>query len=188
MRNENFNPADRSRYANISRRIMGFNKNLTNLYEFNAADIQFKTIRVEPNGKCKESMSFKNVNYCEIVEEEWEDSYFYNAITSKFIIVLFKRDKIQEEYYLDKIIDWQVPVKDYHFFEEVWTDTKNKVAAGDYEHFMKISDNPASHIRPKGKNNYDLMYTPQGTMEKKKCFWINQSYIQEKILNSIYKK
>ncbi|WP_318714036.1 Sau3AI family type II restriction endonuclease [Treponema sp.] len=188
MRNENYNPADRSRYANISRRIMGFNKNLTNLYEFNAADIQFKTIRVEPNGKCKESMSFKNVNYCEIVEEEWEDSYFYNAITSKFIIVLFKRDEGQEEYYLDKVIDWQVPVEDYHFFEGVWTDTKNKVAAGDYEHFMKISDNPASHIRPKGKNNDDLMYTPQGIMEKKKCFWINQSYIQEKILNSIYKK
>ena len=89
---------------------------------------------------------------------------------------------------MDKVIDWQVPVEDYHFFEGVWTDTKNKVAAGDYEHFMKISDNPASHIRPKGKNNDDLMYTPQGTMEKKKCFWINQSYIQEKILNSIYKK
>lgn len=188
MRNEKYNPADKSRYANISRRIMGFNKDLTNLYEFNAADIQFKTIRVEPNGKCKESMSFKNVDYCEIVDEEWEDSYFYNAITSKFIIVLFKRDDGQEEYYLDRVIDWQIPMEDYHYFEEVWSDTKNKVLKGDYEHFMKISDNPVSHIRPKGKNADDLMFTPQGTMEKKKCFWINQSYVQEKILNPEYLK
>jgi len=186
MRNEKYNPADKSRYANISRRIMGFNKDLTNLYEFNAADIQFKTIRVEPNGKCKESMSFKNVDYCEIVDEEWEDSYFYNAITSKFIIVLFKRDEGQEEYYLDRVIDWQIPMEDYHYFEEVWSDTKNKVLKGDYEHFMKISDNPVSHIRPKGKNADDLMFTPQNTYEKKKCFWINQSYIQEKILDKVY--
>ncbi|MCQ2611796.1 MAG: hypothetical protein MJ169_08610 [Treponema sp.] len=188
MRNENYNLADKSRYANISRRIMGFNKDFSNLYEFNAADIQFKTIRIEPNGKCNESMSFKNIEYCEIVDEEWEDSYFYNAITSKFIIVLFKRNEGQDEYYLDRVIEWQIPVEDYHYFEEVWTDTKNKVALGDYEHFMKISDNPVSHIRPKGKNADDLMFTPQGTQEKKKCFWINQSYIQEKILNPIYKK
>ena len=186
IRNETYNISDKSRYANIARRIMGFNKDFTNLYEFNAADIQFKTIRVEPNGKCKESMSFKNVDFCEIVDEEWEDSYFYNAITSKFIIVLFKRDEGQEEYYLDRVIDWQVPVEDYHYFEEVWTDTRNKVAKGDYNHFMKISDNPASHIRPKGKNSTDLMFTPQGTQEKKKCFWINQSYVQEKILDKIY--
>lgn len=186
LRNEKYNIQDKSRYANIARRIMGLNKDQSNIYEFNAADIQFKTIRVEPNGKCNESMSFKNVEFCEIVDEEWEDSYFYNAITSKFIIVLFKRDEGQEEYYLDKVIDWNIPPEDYHYFEEVWTDTKEKVQIGAYNSFMKISENPVSHIRPKGKNAADLMLTPQGTYEKKKCFWINQSYIQEKILDKIY--
>lgn len=188
MRNENYNPKNRSRYANIARSIMGFNKDFTNIYEFNAGDIQFKTIRVESNGKSKESMSFKNVDYCEIVDEDWEDSYFYNAITSKFILILFKKDEGQEEYYLDRVIDWHIPVEDYHYFKEVWIDTKNKVIKGDYNHFIKISDNPVSHIRPKGQNAKDLMETPQGTWEKKKCFWINQSYIQKKVLDTIYRK
>ncbi len=186
MRNEKYNINDKSRYANIARRIVGLNKDLTNIYEFNAGDIQFKTIRVESNGKCREAMSFKNIDFCEIVDEDWEDSYFYNAITSKFVIVLFKRDSNQDEYYLDRIIDWRIPVEDYHWFKEVWIDTKNKIATGNYNNFIKISDNPVSHIRPKGKKADDLMLTPQNTYEKKKCFWINQSYIQEKILNPIY--
>lgn len=187
MRNEVYNTSDKIRYANIARRIIGLNKNCSNLYEFNAADIQFKTIRVEPNGKCKEAISFKNVDFCEIVDEEWEDSYFYNAITSKFIFALFKRDSEQKEYYLDRVISWQVPKEDYRYFQEVWADTKEKVKNGDYQHFIKISDNPVSHIRPKAKNNKDLMKTPQHTYEPKKCFWINQRYIQEKVLNPIYK-
>lgn len=39
---------------------------------YNAANIQFETIRVEPNGKCKESMSFKNVDYCKIIAGDWD--------------------------------------------------------------------------------------------------------------------
>ena len=37
-----------------------------------------------------------------------------------------------------------------------------------------------------GKNAKDLMVTPQGTQEKKMCFWINQKYLQDKILTPIY--
>ena len=182
-----YNPKDKSRYANIAREIIGLNKTETNLYEFNAADIQFKTIRVEPNGKSKESMSFKHIDFCDIVNEEWEDSYFYNAITSKFVLILFKRDADELEYYLDRVLLWQIPKGDYAEFEKVWIDTRDKIKNGDYEHFIKISDNPVSHVRPHAKNAADTMLTPQGTQEKKKCFWINQKYIQEKILNPIYR-
>ena len=37
-------------------------------------------------------------------------------------------------------------------------------------------------------NADDFMKTPQNTSEKKMSFWINQKYIQEKLLNSIYQK
>lgn len=188
LRRKKYNPKDKSRYANIARNIVGLKKDCFNIYEFNAADIQFKTIRVEPNGKSIESISFKQIDYCEIVDEEWEDSYFYNAITSKFIFVLFKRDSEDTEYYLDRIIFWKIPTEDYHFFEEVWIDTRNKIRNGDYNNFLKISENSVSHIRPHGRNANDLMCTPQNTYEKKMCFWINQKYIQERILNPIYRK
>ena len=186
LRGKKYNPQDKGRYANIARDIVGLKKDGLNIYEFNAADIQFKTIRVEPNGKSMEAMSFKQIDYCEIVNEEWEDSYFYNAITSTFIFILFKRDSLDEEYYLDRVLFWKIPIEDYQHFEEVWVDTRNKIRNGDYNHFIKISDNPVSHIRPHGRNANDLMYSPQGTFEKKMCFWINQKYIQKKILDYIY--
>lgn len=186
MRGEKYNLANKSRYADISRKIVGLKKTEDNLYEFNASGIQLKTIRVEPDGTSIESLSFKNVDFCGIVDEEWEESDFYSAITSKFIFVLFKHDTKDSEYYLDRIVFWHIPEKDYDIFKEVWADTKQKVTNGDYEHFIKISENHVSHIRPKGKNASDLMYTPQGTYEKKKCFWINQEYIQRNVLDAIY--
>ncbi len=188
LRNRDYNPKDKSRYANLARSIVGLNSKQDNLYEFNASGIQFKTIRVEPNCKIKESMSFKAIDYNEIIDEEWEDSYFYSAITSKFIFVLFKRDSAESEYYLDRVIFWQIPESDYKQFEKVWADTKEKVKNDDYQHFSKIKDNPVSHVRPHGKDSHDLVLSPQGKMEKKMCFWINKQYIQEKIIDKIYKK
>ena len=187
LRGEKYNPQNKSRYADIARRILGLKKTEDNLYEFNASGIQLKTIRVEPNGSSRESLSFKNVDFCGIVDEEWEESDFYSAITSKFIFVLFKHDSKDEEFYLDKVVFWQIPETDYDIFRKVWEDTRNKVLKGDYEHFVKISENHVSHIRPKGRNASDLMYTPQRTYEKKKCFWINQEYIQKNVLDKIYK-
>ena len=185
---ENYNVANKSRYADIARKIVGLKKSEDNLYEFNASGIQLKTIRVEPNGTSIESLSFKNVDFCGILEEDWEESDFYSAITSKFIFVLFKHDTKDSEYYLDRVVFWQIPESDYQIFKDVWEDTKTKIQHGDYEHFIKMSENHVSHIRPKGKNAKDLMYTPHGTFEKKKCFWINQEYIQKNVLNQIYGK
>ena len=188
LRNRNFNLKDKSRYANLVHSIVGLNKKQDNLYEFNASGIQLKTIRVEANGRITESISFKAIDYNEIIEEEWEDSYFYSAITSKFIFVIFKRDSSESEYYLDRVEFWQIPEKDYEQFQKIWSDTKEKVKKGDYHHFSKIKDNPVSHVRPHGRNSHDLVLSPQGTMEKKMCFWINQQYIQENVVDKIYKK
>jgi DNA mismatch repair protein MutH len=188
LRNRDYNPKDKSRYANLARSIVGLNNKQDNFYEFNASGIQFKTIRVESNGKINESISFKAIDYNEIIDEEWEDSYFYSAITSKFIFVLFKRDTAEGEYYLDRVEFWQIPENDYKQFEKVWSDTKEKVKKGDYQHFSKIKDNPVSHVRPHGKDSHDLVLSPQGTYEKKMCFWINQQYIQENVIDKIYKR
>ncbi len=188
LRGEKYNPIRKDRHSAIARSILGLNKDGTNLYELNASGITVKTIRIEPNGKMKESMSFKMIDYCEIVDEEWEESYFYAAITSKFCFVIFKRDSENSEYYLDTVKFWQIPSEDYTQFEKVWNDTKEKVSIGDYTHFMKIAENPCSHVRPHGQNARDLTPTAQGTLEKKMCFWINRQYLQEKVLDELYRK
>ena len=70
-------------------------------------------------------------------------------------------------------------------YRKLWEDTKQKVIDGDYSHFITSKENYVGHIRPKGRDSNDLMETPQGTLEKKKCFWINASYIAEQIKKAI---
>ena len=72
-----------------------------------------------------------------------------------------------------------MPLSDIEEAKSVWEDTKAMIAIGDYEHFTKMTDHPIAHVRPKGTDATDLMETPQGTMEKKKSFWLRNTYIQD---------
>lgn len=168
---------------NLCRAILGVQT--AKIAEFEKAGLQLKTINLNPNGVLKESMSFSNVRFCEIINEDWEESYWYETISKRFLIVVFRKsangDKKQAV--LEKILFWAMPVDDYQYAEMLWNDTKNKVSMGDYEHFTKSSENPVCHIRPKGTDSTDLMLTPQGTREKKKCYWLNRKYVLAKILN-----
>ncbi len=152
-------------------------------YEFAAADIQIKTIKVDANGKNKESMSFPAIQYKEIINEEWEDSTLYAQLTRKFLCPIFVYDSSVNDYVLDRCTIWNMPESDLDIVHGVWEDTKAKIIAGDYNHFIRISQNPVSHIRPHARDSKDLMETPQGTMEKKKSFWLNASYILDNIVH-----
>lgn len=170
---------------NLCRAILGVKT--AKIAEFEKADLQLKTISLNPNGVLKESMSFKNVYYCDVVnEEDWEDSYWYDTVSKRFLFVVFRKseDGIKKHTVLERIIFWTMPVKDYPYAEALWRDTRDKVIAGDYDHFVKSSENPVCHIRPKAEDSYDLMKTPQGHFEKKKCYWLNRRYVLSEILKS----
>lgn len=174
----------KARFANLARRIIGFSSRNKSFYEFDVANIQVKTIRVERNGRNKESMSFRNINYCEIVNQTWEDSDLYEELTSKFIMVIFRRNSEDTDYVLDKVKFWNMPQKDIDVCEDVWEKTRYLVMYNEYQSFPKESENPVIHVRPKGKDRNDLMRTPQGGMEKKKCFFLNKRYILENVVEA----
>ena len=127
-------------------------------------------------------MSFRNVNFCEIVGQDWEDSDLYEELTSKFIMVIFRRESDGMDYVLDNVRFWNMSQKDIDVCEEVWERTKYLVMYGDYNHFPKKSENPIIHVRPKGEDGGDLMPTPQGGFEKKKCFFLNREYVLHNIV------
>ena len=179
--NGKYNPLDKSRYASISRKMLGFSKNKS-YYEFEAADIQVKTIRIEKNGLIKESMSFKNIPYKEIVSQNWEDSDFYNELTSKFIFMIFKEcDDNSSDYYFDGFYLWNMPSGDLDKAHDVWEATKYHISIDDFDNMPKSSFNGVAHVRPKAQDSNDLMETLSGDMQKKKCFWLNNSYIRNVI-------
>lgn len=165
----------KSRYYLIAKAILGVTQN--KILEFEKADIEIKTIRLECNGVVEQHMSFKQIQYKEIVEEEWEDSYWYNTLTKRFFFVVYKRDN-GGCLCLHKVLFWTMPYKDLEEAKIFWLDTQAKIRNNDFEHFMKISDGNICHVRPKGADALDMMETVNGTFEKKKCYWLSKKYIK----------
>ncbi|MGV3762692.1 MutH/Sau3AI family endonuclease [Parapedobacter sp.] len=166
----------KSRYYLIAKAIMGVSNK--KIEEFEKGDVAMKTIRLEHSGSLKESMSFAQIQYKEIIHETWEESYWYQTLTKRFFFVVFKRDATNT-LRLHGVRFWTMPPADLEMARWFWEDTKAKIMADDYAHFIRISDDMICHVRPKGTDSRDLMETPNGRMEKKKCYWLNASYIKE---------
>ena len=162
----------------LCRAILGVREK--RIAEFEKAGVVLKTIRLNYNGGLKEAMSFNTIKYCEIVDEEvWQNSEWYNILTRKFFFVVFRksRDGIDNEAVLEDVFFWSMPMSDLNKARDFWIDTRDKVRAGDYEHFIKSTEHPICHVRPKADNAQDVTETPQGGLAKKKCYWLNRSYV-----------
>ena len=148
--------------------------------EFEKANLQQKSIRLESNGTLKESMVFSQINYVDIVkEEEWENSVLYDILTHRFLFVVFRKscDNDNKKAILEKVFFWTMPYKDLGVAREFWLDTKKKIADDVFDDFWKLSDHKICHVRPKAKNNNDKMPTPSGKTVTKKGYWLNAEYI-----------
>lgn len=165
---------------NACRAILGVKAN--KIAEFEKAGIAIKTIRLEQNGNLKEAMSFPNVNYKEIVQEDcWENSALYEMFTQRFLFVVFRKpeQKNDKEVHLEKVMFWTMPTVDLKQGKILWEDTQFKVKMGNYDHFMKTVDNPVCHIRPKAQNAADTTESVQGNQVKKVCYWLNREYVKK---------
>lgn len=141
------------------------------------AGIEAKTIRLQKNGKPKESMSFPAFKYMEIVSQDWEDSDFYEQIESRFLFVVFKVDS-QGVDRLEKVFYWNMPYESRLEAKRVWEDAKLRIGVNARD-LPKKSESRVAHVRPHGANSRDVDVTPQGELLVKKCFWLNLNYIAE---------
>ena len=75
--------------STLAFRMLGIKSN--NAEEFVKSNTVVKTIRVEQNGTIREHMSFPTFKIKELLEEEWEDSWFYDYFSeTKFLFVVYK--------------------------------------------------------------------------------------------------
>jgi len=157
----------------ISNRILA--RNGQTILELEKAGIEMKTIRINKSGKPRESMSFPGFKYLDIVNEEWEESRFFEKLELKFLFVVFCSDENGNERF-SNIVFWNMPYKDRLEAKRVWEETKRRVAI-DSSKLPGITESSVAHVRPKARNGSDKILTPQGDMQVKKCFWLNSSYI-----------
>ena len=137
-------------------------KDANNIEEFEKANIQIKTIRINKDNKIKESMSFPSFCFKEVASEGWEESQLRTMLsTTKFLFVVFKELDIKtNEYELLGVKLWNMPIKTIDDeVRDVWLKTnhilnnelqlriKNNTV---YNNFPKKSHNKVSHVRPHG--------------------------------------
>ncbi len=179
-------------------------KDIDDSEEFKKAGITLKTIRIEDGGTIKEAMSFENINYCDIADEEnWYDSRLYEIFSGKFLFVVYKatgrkikyntysiskkqNEQVEEkEYVLSDAFFWTMPQEDLEWAENYWLHIKETVLSGHVseDYWWKQSDRKKFHVRPKAQLSKDLALTPQGTRAKKYCYWFNNDYVKTIINN-----
>ncbi|SFC95110.1 Sau3AI family type II restriction endonuclease [Bacillus sp. UNCCL81] len=155
-------------------------KDLNKSEEFIKSNTKIKAIRIEENGKIKESMSFPTFKYNEIINETWEESELRNMfLDTRFLFVVFKKNK--EDYIFDNAFFWTIPAEDLDQVEIVWNKTIIQINNGLAHDLPKQSENPVAHVRPHARNASATYPTPYGENLVKKCFWLNNSYILEQI-------
>lgn len=194
---------NKAQWVDLTYRMLGIKGN--HAEEFVKSNIVVKTIRIEENGKMKESMSFPPFRFMDLVEEEWEDSELYNYFSeTKFLFVIFKRKG--EHYQLHKAKFWNMPTSDLDGeVQEGWLQVKNTILSGvefDIKPNGTISnnllgqqDNRIIHVRPhatkaayrfhngfeKGNVERDANPLPDGQWMTTQSFWINNSYILQQL-------
>lgn len=159
--------------------------------EFQKACIIPKTIRVQKNGKIKESMSFPTFDFIELSkEEEWEESELYNYLApTKFMFVIF-REQEDGEYAFERVLFWNIPNEDLEEVGRVWERTVKTIREGVIlentprgvsNNLPKQTESAVAHVRPHGKDASDKLPLPDGRMMTKQCFWLNSKYIASQI-------
>ena len=143
--------------------------------ELQKAGVEMKTVRLKPNGKPREAMSFPGFKFMDIINEDWEQSSFFEKLEQKFLFIVFQPDSSGTERFSRALL-WNMPYQDRMEAKRVWENTKNRVKE-DATNLPKSVDSWVAHVRPKGRDGSDKIPTPQGGMHLRQCFWLNSAYI-----------
>ena len=163
--------------------------------EFKKSGLRLKTIPTYKTGIVKESMSYENIDYVEIYEnEEWLESTTYELFTSRFLFVEFTHPNIssgsfvgrKKEQVLKRAFFWTMPTEDLKIAEEYWLDIRKNVLQNKIglDYFWKQGWSEENkkhfHVRPKGTiTSYkNAAINPNGGKADKYCYWFNKGYVQ----------
>lgn len=194
------NPENKSAVPNVISALLGIKgTHLSKIEEFSKANIQFKTIRLEPNGVPKEHMSFENIDFQEWLDNDWKSNIMYRRFEkTKFLFVIFEYNEAYKKgkkrtLYFKGIKLWNMPLKTIETdVKSVWEEVTRVLTEGVKLESIKwgkgvkqknnlpgATYNQVVHIRPKARDGQDKTYLPDGQMITKQCYWLDKAYIAE---------
>jgi DNA mismatch repair protein MutH len=201
------NTTAKSFYANLTKAILGIELD-KEIEEFEKANIEIKTIRVESNDNIFQSISFPAFRFEQIYQENWVSSEMNELVEKKFLFIFFKNDG--NSYRLERVKFWNMPLKDRKEVRKVWLNTKKIIQEGrifnDFakdklgnirvskkgnpirlNNLPKINDNFVCHVRPHGSDSTETFPLPvedkilKVKEYSKQCFWLKNTYVRDEI-------
>ena len=134
---------------------------------------------INDNNEPQEVMSFKQIDFNELVNSPWEDSELYEVMLNPIILYLFS--KFRNDYKLEKIVLLKEFTDDEISTAKKAYDNQIRNLNSGFNKLLSISDDKVIHIRPKGRNKKDVTILPNGLEIPKKSWWINKKNIINKI-------
>ena len=171
-----FKDTDKGKFATMARLIMGIKGK--RIEEFEKANVTMKIVRLKPNGRPKEDMSFPYFNHEDIIGETWERSDFHDVLDRKFLFVVYQMEH-DGRTYLRTAKFWSMPMADMFQAEVVWTKTQRCLKNGEFKSLPKSSENRVAHVRPHARDKNDTYIGADGRLYEKKSFWLNSSYLKD---------
>lgn len=165
--------------ALVTNRILGVDDH-TQIDEFAKAGIKTKTIRLKKNGRPQEAVSFPSFDYFELEKTPFEHSDLYGYLQQMWLFVIY-REGPDKEFHLSDVMFWQMPEKDIPEAKRCYDQMQKNVREGHAEDSVRSTENRCCHVRPHGRNAADTRPQPHGEPVERKCFWLNQSYLQTEI-------
>ena len=189
----------KNKYADVAGLIASNSKSkrIARSEEFVKSGIMMKTIRLRRNGTPKEAMSFKNIDYQEIYDNDcWVDSEAYEIFTNRFLFVVFKpmdgetivvhnnrtdEDVEEQSYVLDRVFFWTMSAENIESAQRYWEHIRENVLENKIklQYFWDISDKKDFHVRPKATAKVQLTANPHGGMAEKYCYWFNADFVKK---------
>lgn len=194
------NPKTKNYLEMVASRILGYKGKANQSLELTRSNVVIKTIKMQKNGKIKESMSFPNFEFKKIIETSWAESDLRKMFfTQTFLFVVFKDSG--DETILSHIKFWKISENVLeNEVKNVWDKTVEVIKNGNIvsglkelkngkavlkTNFPGISFNGVCHVRPHARNSddtYELPFPDKKTgivRFTKQCFWLNNTYIEK---------
>ncbi|MEY2195716.1 hypothetical protein AB7942_23715 [Neobacillus sp. BF23-41] len=160
-------------------------------------NLTIKTVRLNEKGIPKEAMSFEQIQFHKLVNEEWGNSFVKEKFSNTtFLFVVFQY--VGRNLYFRGLKLWKMPEEtlnnDLYAF---WSLLKQKVQNGviltqvtkgtkliTQNNLPSLKESKVMHVRPKAQNADDTVELPDGQFITKQCYWFNATYVK-KILSDM---
>ncbi|MEH6944740.1 Sau3AI family type II restriction endonuclease [Bacillus sp. JJ722] len=170
-------------------------ENLNHTDEFLKEGYAIKTVRNRLDKSDNQDMSFPNIDFTEIANDEFEESTWYGWFAeTKYILTLwdeYEKDKnrfidykiwIPDDELLTTASELYYRIKSMHNTDSIRVDideTKGKHGRWSDNLPGGKADYPPFQIRPKGSGESVFVTLPNELKLKKKCLYINKEYIRK---------